>query len=164
MTSEIVSGVLGANITPVDRRNFLNQLARLPLIGGCLSLIGQPQAEAAPPLNPDPSFAAIEIHRVAEAQFVKRCGITEKHEREAAGLTEDQAQEIYDLIYDETEGARAELLATVPQTKAGLRAVLEYLADYYDKYGCMLDPSADVIPLLQSILASPVLAGGTNVG
>jgi hypothetical protein len=53
-----VSGPLGripigarANIIPVaemPRRGFLAQLVKLPLIGGGLSLIGQPQAVAEP--------------------------------------------------------------------------------------------------------------------
>jgi hypothetical protein len=58
ITSRTCAGPLGripagarANIIPVaemPRRAFLSQLAKLPLIGGGLSLIGQPKAVAEP--------------------------------------------------------------------------------------------------------------------
>jgi hypothetical protein len=110
----------------------------------------------------DPVFAAIENHRRREAEFSRVCGITEEDEREAAGLSEQEAQAILDAAYDGTNQTLATFATTVPQSKVGIRAALQYFLEFVDRSGCLM-PEEEAKDLMRSILASPVLAGGDNV-
>jgi len=87
----------------------------------------------------DPIFAAIERHKEAYKAFYK---------------DEDLTQEEGD---EETAACEA-LLATVPTTKEGIRAALEWLIKF-DEH-CVPETSGKFLPTL---LKSPALIGGAYV-
>jgi hypothetical protein len=99
-----------------------------------------------PPVEVDPVFAAIENHCRVEAEFRNAC------HQEAPEAVNEQS-------YRAAENSRAELVATVPQTAEGIRAVLQRALYFYfdpDAYGCVL-PENEIETLMRSILASPAL-------
>lgn len=63
---------------------------------------------------------------------MKYCEITEDDEREAAGLSEEEAQEVFDRVSNSTDNALSEFLETVPQSTARIRAALSdlYMKSY----------------------------------
>jgi len=87
----------------------------------------------------DPIFAAIDRHKEAYKAYFKREDLTDE-EAEAETL------------------ACEELLATVPTSKEGIRAVLEWLVKY--DAGMVPETCGKFLPTL---LKSPALTGGFNV-
>jgi hypothetical protein len=113
------------------------------------------------PVDTDPVFEAIEKHRAAEAILAKARELTAENKREAIGLTEEEAEGIYDPVWNAAQDARDELVAAVPQTKAGMRAKLVHLSEYYSELVCeggYAVQEHEWNALRESINASPALA------
>lgn len=96
---------VNAAALPASRRSVLRGLATLPLIS-------VPAMATAASAEPDPIFAAIEKHRVALA--ATEAAPTDAEVAEAAAFDSD-------LMHD--------LAETVPQTVAGLRAMVLHFAE-----------------------------------
>ena len=112
------------------------------------------------PADTDPVFEAIEKHRAAEAILAKARELTAENKREAVGLLEEEAEGIYDPVWNAAQDARDELVA-VAQTKTGMRAKMVHLSEYYYELVCeggLMVQEYEWNALLKSINASPALA------
>jgi len=71
--------------------------------------------------EPDPIFAAIERHRLAEAAYER-------------GAQEEMTEEAFEDLSDESHRQYIALLQTTPTTAAGCAAALLYMNQYSSKY------------------------------
>jgi hypothetical protein len=105
---------------------------RLFLAAGSASAVFGALAEAAAASTPpdDPTFAAIELHKAAEARYSAACKLTDDvaARQEGRVVTAADAAEFdeADHAYDE---ALSVFLMTPPTTVAGLRAFLRHCLD-----------------------------------
>ncbi len=102
----------------------------------------------------DPVFALIERHRLAWKRFGVDCDLTD------CVLAKMQGREITDEdearrdASDKAESAAlAELMATPPMTKAGVRAVIAYFVEWDS--GCLPEDSGRY---MRTLLRSPIFA------
>jgi hypothetical protein len=147
MRKQTISDAAKGLFSNPSRRSMLAHVS--PAAVGTVALVA-----SALPAEADPIFAAIEKHREAEAEFVKACA-PQAHGKEADRLR--------DHLFEIESEARAELIKTVPQTRPGMRGMLQHLRDYFEKDGGLLSHDDELVILLRSLTASPALAGGRNV-
>jgi hypothetical protein len=118
-----------------DRRSIL----RGALTAGAAATVAALPAMAATE-PPDSVFALLQVHKAAWARLLETESRTDDHEAlEQAGRAVDSALD--------------EIMKAPPTTRAGMRAVIEYLVE--------LDGHSDYLPTLlkSSLLRSPPLAG-----
>jgi hypothetical protein len=108
---------------PKSRRAALALLAGLP----ASAVVGA--MAAATSLDPDPIFGAITRHKMAEHLYVQASDRTDtvRARKEGREVTDDD-QVAHDVATKGEQATRAALLDTVPQTLAGARLGLEYVA------------------------------------
>ena len=99
--------------------------------------------EAAPV---DPVFAAIERHRVLWSRVVDM-------DQETDPCRVHPGPHAYKAAHEEYEAAEEALLTTVPVTKGGARAILEYLIKFDE--GCEPDVTGGYFPTLLKSPLSP---------
>lgn len=143
-----------ANII-ADRRAFLRQLA-------AASALTIPVAAAAVAFaDRDPVFAAIKNHRHLDAVFGEACKLTDEVAAKLEGrIITAAGQEIFDAAESAADEALEVLLATVPTTVAGIRAMLTYV---FDKSVFGWQDKDHNQACMAAVLRSPVLAGGADV-
>ena len=102
----------------------------------------------------DPILAAIERHKEAWHSFEVANQLTDAvlAEQEGRAVTQDD-ENVYEEANNREIAVLASLLITVPQTKAGARAAIEYLIKY--DYGC--EPRSTAA-FAKTLLLSPVFA------
>jgi hypothetical protein len=84
----------------------------------------------------DPIFAAIERHRLAYSGFVASIGPIDEAKAEMEGREVTQAdRDAYTVANAAEVDALSELIATVPMTISGMRAMLEYLVRFDGEMG-----------------------------
>ncbi len=126
---------------------------RLFLAAGSASAVFGALAQAvASTSGDDPTFAAIERHKAAEARYCAACGLTD----EAAARNERRVITAVDLNeFDEAERvcdeAMSDFLMTPPTTVAGVRSFLRHCIDEESL-------EQDLGEALETLLRSPALA------
>ena len=101
---------------------------RAALAGALAALPGLACGALAAPVA-DPVFAAIERHRGAWRRFEATCPLVDEVLAESEGRTVTAADEAeYEAANDAETVLLLALLSTAPQTRAGARALLEYLS------------------------------------
>lgn len=133
-----------SNTTNPSRRLFLASAPAAALLAGHVA-----------PLVIDPIFAAIERRRATDAAFAAAAAYadTAAANQEGREVTdEDRAAE--DVAYDEDAEVLAALLATTPTTRAGMRALIEYVREYDTPFA---EREAS-FRCLNALLSSPLLA------
>lgn len=112
------------------------------------------QAVAQGPKDADPIFAAIERHKAALSAFEATCDLTDEVRADEQGREVAEADSLqHEAAGDAEIEALEALIETLPATKAGARAAIEWLA-YYDR-GYAL---SHVGQFAMTLLRSPVLA------
>jgi hypothetical protein len=147
MPNSLVSAAGGA--LPAEAKSRRSALA---LLGGAVALaVALPVKSCEPP---EPIFAAIALHREAARAFDAVIGLSDEVAAQNQGREVTEADEAAYVAAHEAEAeARAALVSTAPQTLAGMRAAIEYLA--HVERGCVPESSG---AFLTTLLKSPLLA------
>ena len=152
-----MSNAFRANAAPlpaIDRRAALSGIA-----AAAAAAIAAPHvAKAAPAASAaaDPVFAAIERHKVAWARLDVACRLTDTVAAEQEGRTISDADEAENSAANDDETAAFfAVISTVPQSKAGARALIEYVGRLDD-----LTAVDEALPtFLATLLRSTLIAG-----
>lgn len=130
--------------TKPSRRHFLASAPVAALLAGRVTIPSF-----------DPIFAAIERHKEAHAAFDSVCTVTDEQKAENEGrVVTDADHNTWNYANQAEVDALSALIETVPQSRQGLRAVIDHLAAF-DILG--YDPAALDL-FFDTLLQSPALA------
>ena len=142
-----------AQAMPIDRRAALSGLVALGA-----AFAASHAAKAALPALPaaDPVFAAIERHKVAWARLDGACTLTDEVLARQQGRTITPADEAENSAANDDETAAFfAVISAVPQSRAGARALIEYVRRLDD-----LTAIDEALPtFLATLLRSTLIAG-----
>ena len=141
-----------AQVMPIDRR------AALGFIIAAGAMLAAPRIAKAADMEADPVFAAIEHYRAARERFGDAVNITDEVLARQQGRVITAADEAeYRTASDAEVSGFLTVLSTPPQTKAGARAMREYVS----QFDLDMEIGEAALPaLLGALLRSPLIAGG----